>query len=146
MSWSHRGVIGILIGGVALLAQTNVPPAEPKASAVSQIEEAAKKHASQRGSSAPMEILTDTMGVDFRPYLSRVLHNVRQNWCSHIPESAGFTKGWVTIDFYIMKDGAVRTRGTDQVGYAIYRVIRSVAVALTRIGHPRKMSVSSAGC
>ncbi|MGZ4820225.1 MAG: hypothetical protein ACXVZM_01380, partial [Terriglobales bacterium] len=27
-----------------------------------------------------MDILSDTMGVDFGPYLSRVLHDVRLNW------------------------------------------------------------------
>ena len=28
----------------------------------------------------PLEVLTDTMGVDFGPYLQRVLHDVRMNW------------------------------------------------------------------
>jgi len=98
----------MLLGGVSVLAQTNAPPAKPKASTASQIEEDAKKHASQLGSSGPMGILTDTMGVDFKSYLSRVLHNVPQNWCSHIPESASFKKGWVTIDFFILKDGTVQ--------------------------------------
>ena len=60
------------------------------------------------GVMGPMEILTDTMGVDFGPYLNRVLHDVRQNWYQLIPESASFKKGWVTIDFYILKDGTVQ--------------------------------------
>jgi outer membrane biosynthesis protein TonB len=47
------------------------------------------------------------MGVDFGPYLNRVVHEVRQNWILIIPESAKWKKGWVTIDFYILKDGNV---------------------------------------
>jgi TonB family protein len=60
------------------------------------------------GVMGPMEILTDTMGVDFGPYLNRVLHDVRESWYQLIPESASFKKGWVTIEFYILKDGSVQ--------------------------------------
>ena len=35
-----------------------------------------------------LEVLSDTMGVDFGPYLSRVVQNVRQNWYNLIPEVA----------------------------------------------------------
>jgi TonB family protein len=61
-------------------------------------------------SMGPLEVLTDTMGVDFRPYLQRVLHDVRMNWYNLIPESARFPvmkKGRVTIEFAILKDGQV---------------------------------------
>jgi TonB family protein len=57
-----------------------------------------------------MEILTDTQGVDFGPYLARVVESVRMNWYNLIPEAARsplFKKGVVTIDFAIMKDGRV---------------------------------------
>jgi len=108
MRWSPRSAIGILLGGVSLLAQTNGPPAEPKSPAASQVEEAAKKHASQQGSSAPTGILTDTMGVDFNPYLSRVLRDVRQSWCSLIPGAARPSKARkVVLEFAILKDGSM---------------------------------------
>ncbi|MGA9964362.1 MAG: TonB family protein [Terriglobales bacterium] len=58
----------------------------------------------------PLEILSDTMGVDFGPYLQRVLHDVRMNWYNLIPESARaplMKKGKVTIEFAILKDGTV---------------------------------------
>jgi TonB family protein len=58
----------------------------------------------------PLDILTDTMGVDFGPYLQRVLHDVRVNWYNLIPESARapiMKKGKVSIEFAIMKDGSV---------------------------------------
>ena len=58
----------------------------------------------------PLEVLTDTMGVDFGPYLQRVLHDVRMNWYTIIPESAKaplMKKGKVAIEFAILKDGTV---------------------------------------
>ena len=57
-----------------------------------------------------LDVLSDTMGVDFGPYLSRVLHDVRQNWYNLIPEVARapiMKKGKVSIEFAIMKDGKV---------------------------------------
>lgn len=54
-----------------------------------------------------LEILSDTMGVDFGPYLQRVLHDVRQNWYNAIPESAQFKHGNLIIEFAITKDGKV---------------------------------------
>jgi len=58
----------------------------------------------------PMEVLSDTMGVDFGPYLQRVLHDVRENWYNLIPEVARapiMKKGQLTIEFAILKDGRV---------------------------------------
>ncbi len=54
-----------------------------------------------------LEILSDTMGVDFGPYLQRVLHDVRQNWYNAIPESAQMKHGNLIIEFAITKDGKV---------------------------------------
>jgi len=58
----------------------------------------------------PMDVLSDTMGVDFGPYLARVLHDVRENWYRIIPESARaplMKKGKVSIEFAILKNGQV---------------------------------------
>ena len=57
-----------------------------------------------------LEVLSDTMGVDFGPYLARVLHDVKMNWYNLIPESARapiMKKGNVGIEFAILKDGSV---------------------------------------
>jgi TonB family protein len=54
-----------------------------------------------------LEILSDTMGVDFGPYLQRVLHDVRQNWYIAIPPSAEMKHGNLVIEFAITKDGKV---------------------------------------
>jgi TonB family protein len=53
-------------------------------------------------------ILSDTRGVDFGPYLARVVLIVKRNWYSVIPESARLgEKGRVGIVFEILKDGTV---------------------------------------
>ena len=54
-----------------------------------------------------LDVLSDTMGVDFGPYLQRVLHDVKQNWYNAIPESAQMKKGKLSIEFAIMKDGTL---------------------------------------
>lgn len=58
----------------------------------------------------PYEITSDTMGVDFGPYMQRILHDVKQNWYNIIPESAMpplLKKGKVTIEFAILKNGQI---------------------------------------
>jgi len=58
----------------------------------------------------PMEVLTDTQGVDFGPYLAQVIQIVKRNWYSIIPESAYpplSKKGKVTIEFAIDKKGQI---------------------------------------
>jgi TonB family protein len=55
-----------------------------------------------------VELLSDPMGVDFWPYLVKVLSTVRRNWFSIIPESARLGRqGRVAIQFAISKDGTV---------------------------------------
>jgi TonB family protein len=61
-------------------------------------------------SMGPIDVLTDTMGVDFGPYLQKVLRDIRKNWYNLIPEQARaplMKKGKVTIEFAILKDGKV---------------------------------------
>ncbi|HMD15688.1 MAG TPA: TonB family protein [Terriglobales bacterium] len=56
------------------------------------------------------QILTDTMGVDFGPYLTQVAKTVRQNWYSVMPPSVYppvKKQGRVSIEFVIQKDGKV---------------------------------------
>src|SRR6478672_4145777 len=57
-----------------------------------------------------LEVLSDTRGVDFGPYLSHFLHDVRENWYRQIPEEAKAPtskQGAVTLQFQIMKDGSL---------------------------------------
>ena len=54
-----------------------------------------------------LEILSDTMGVDFGPYLQRVYIDVKTNWYNLIPESVEMKKGKLSLTFHIKKDGHV---------------------------------------
>lgn len=55
-----------------------------------------------------IELMSDPQGVDFKPYLIRVLAAVRQNWLAVVPESARFGRtGKVLLQFAISKDGGV---------------------------------------
>jgi TonB family protein len=97
-------------------------------SAGSAIQQAARAAASNRGGQGGMDgdfglggspnsnvrsgvdVLSDTMGVDFGPYLARVVHDVRANWITLIPEVARaplMKRGRVVIQFAILKDGSV---------------------------------------
>jgi len=71
-------------------------------------------YGSGRGGSARtagnLEVLSDTQGVDFGPYLQRVLQAVRMNWYNIIPEAARaplLERGKVSIEFAILPDGKV---------------------------------------
>jgi len=66
-----------------------------------------------------LDVLSDTMGVDFGPYLARVLHDVKVNWYELIPESARppiMKKGKVAIEFAIQKDGSIAGMRLEQGG------------------------------
>jgi TonB family protein len=54
-----------------------------------------------------LDILSDTQGVDFGPYLQRIVEDVRQNWYHLIPPSAEMKKGKLAIEFVITKDGRI---------------------------------------
>ena len=57
-----------------------------------------------------LEVLSNTQGVDFGPYLSEMLKIVRMNWYNLIPEAARpplLEHGKVSIEFAILSDGKV---------------------------------------
>ena len=67
-------------------------------------------HNSQGKMDSNLDILSDTMGVDFGPYLSRVAHEVKVHWYDIIPEVARaplMKKGKVSIEFAILRNGQV---------------------------------------
>ncbi len=59
-------------------------------------------------------ILSDTMGVDFGPYLARIMPIVRRNWNVLIPafvDSPLARRGKVSVEFQILKDGKIDVDG-----------------------------------
>ena len=55
--------------------------------------------------SGNVDILSDTRGVNFGPYLKQILKKVRENWHHLIPKCAETMKGKLAIEFAITKDG-----------------------------------------
>jgi TonB family protein len=87
--------------------------------------------ASQLYTEGPV-ILSDTKGLDFGPYLARVVFVVRQNWYAAIPETAQKgQKGRVSVVFEIMRDGSVpqmrlvNSSGSDPLDQAALASIRA---------------------
>jgi len=55
-----------------------------------------------------LELRSDPMGVDFRPYMLQVLAAVRRNWFAVYPEAARLgQRGEVVLEFAITKPGVV---------------------------------------
>ncbi len=89
-----RGAGGLIVGDVELGGggageMLNLPPAPGR-------------------QASALELLSDPMGVDFRPYLIQILAIVRRNWYAVIPEVARLGRqGKVVIQFAINRDGHV---------------------------------------
>ena len=55
-----------------------------------------------------LELKSDPMGVDFKPYLVRVLATVRRNWFAIYPETARMgQRGRVLVEFAVAPDGTI---------------------------------------
>ncbi len=55
-----------------------------------------------------LELKSDPMGVDFRPYLTQILATIRRNWYAVMPESVKLgRRGKVGVLFRIVRSGGV---------------------------------------
>ena len=101
-------------------------PFSPSQSAGSAIQDAIRAAANGRGAGsggeygegvrphaglrADYDVLSDTAGWDYGPYLARVVNSVRLHWYQLIPEEAGppfYKTGVVVIEFSILRNGSV---------------------------------------
>ena len=67
-----------------------------------------------------IDVHSDTKGVDFGPYLQKVLKTVKEKWYHLAPASAKgrkMTQGTVSIEFAILKKGKVA--GMSLVGMTV---------------------------
>jgi TonB family protein len=63
------------------------------------------------GAEGAVDVLSDTTGWDYGPYIGRVIYDTKRSWYPIIPESARpplDKKGEVMIRFKILRDGTVR--------------------------------------
>ncbi len=69
-----------------------------------------------QGAATGVEVLSDTMGVDFAPYLRRILSDIKRTWIPLIPEEARpplNKQGETLIRFIILPDGRVGAMNLD---------------------------------
>jgi TonB family protein len=103
----------LVICGFVSAQQTN-PPIKPSSPGAA-IEAAAKRAAEDRRSGkpqseerqGPIQILSDTQGVDFSSYLRDVYAKVRSSWYAVIPQDSNSKSGQLVIDFSISQNGSL---------------------------------------
>jgi len=72
------------------------------------VAEGLAQSASPGRNASMLELLSDSQGMDFRPYLVQVLAAVKRNWQAVMPESARLgRRGRVAVQFIIDKTGRV---------------------------------------
>ena len=121
MKYSLRfGTVVWVACNAFLFAQSNPSSTEQKQE-TSATSTSQNQQSPQLSTRRPIEILSDTMGVDFDPYLSHIAPIVKKNWYSLMPPSVYppvLKQGKVSIEFSIRKDGkvsnmAIRTSSGD---------------------------------
>ena len=99
--------IVVLFWGSCAFGQSSPATEHKPNSPATRLEEAVRQPAT---AGSDVQILTDTQGVNFGPYLQKAIHDIKQHWSAVIPESAGaplFKRGQVVIEFAITKDGQI---------------------------------------
>lgn len=103
-----------LLCSLVVFGQNTAPSPEPNAqSGANSADPKNRNHefslgmGEHRDQQENVEILSDTKGLDFRPYLKVALREVRENWYRLITPCAARMKGKVAIEFAITKDGHV---------------------------------------
>lgn len=108
----HPRLLLRILATAAVFACTRSWTQEPKqlpapASPGTAIESAAKATVPNYRQFGAVDILTDTEGVDFAPYLKPLLSRVREEWYAHIPEPVQRRAGKLAIEFTIDRDGHI---------------------------------------
>ena len=90
-----------------LVAAQDAKPLSNPASPGTAITAATQAAAHDLRKLGAVDILTDTQGVDFGPYLNELLGRVRKEWYALIPESVQSKKGRLAIEFRVQPNGRV---------------------------------------
>jgi TonB family protein len=110
-----RALISILVVAtvsVVFAQTTETKPPDVGSSGATDNQSSATAAPKPSGSKAveTAEILTDTMGVDFGPYLKGIVPIVKKNWYNMMPPSVYppvLKQGKVSVEFVVLKDGKV---------------------------------------
>lgn len=97
---------GLFFGSAKVKGQSKEAPSD-------QSSNASGSPSSRKGG---VEILTDTQGVDFGPYIRRAVATIKKNWIPLIPEEArppANVQGETVIRFTIAPDGKISAMHLD---------------------------------
>jgi TonB family protein len=92
LTMTTRKSMGILNSALALLVLAAAP-------AVAQGQE------TDSASGVTVQLQSQTQGTDFKPYLTRVVAELKRRWLEHRP--LGIDQGHLTLQFAINRDGTV---------------------------------------
>ena len=99
--------IAVYVAGTALLLAQSRRSTTDQKPQTARSDERGANQPNTGTDQGPIDILSDTGGVDVHPYLSRALPLLRTSWYKFIPEWAATKPGKVTIRFSILKDGHI---------------------------------------
>ena len=102
---SGLAILMTLFAGAELAVAQSTHQLPPSLSPGEAIKAATQAAAVTRTRTGAVDILSDTQGIDFGPYLQPVIAKVRQNWYRLIPASAETAKGKLAIEFTVLKNG-----------------------------------------
>ena len=107
--------VGVLAAAGLFFSSSNLVGQSTGASAAAS-SPSAKNDTKQPALSSGVEILTDTQGVDFGPYVRKALAIIKKNWIPLIPEEArppANMQGETFIRFSILPDGKISAMHLD---------------------------------
>ena len=105
------GAIGLFFSAADVIGQTS----GSRSSAVASSQYA--NDGTQQDQRVGADILSDTQGVDFGPYMRQALEMIRKSWVSSFPEGAKFLnepQSETKIRFTIGQDGTISAMQLDQ--------------------------------
>lgn len=84
-----------------------------------------------------VQILTPTEGVNFQPYIQRMLETIKRNWMAVMPQSAMLgDKGVVYVTFQINPDGSIQSSDPQMLGTSGKPPLDNAAMSSIRASNP----------
>jgi TonB family protein len=128
----HFALPTVVVSSALLLAQSS-PTFPPTPSPGEAIQSAARAYAQQHTRFGNIDLLTDTQGVDFGPYLHDFYSKVQASWYALLPPAAYTKHGKLAIEFAISNDGSigamrlVAMSGDESLDHAAWESIKAAA-------------------
>jgi TonB family protein len=107
--------VGVLAAAALFFSSSDLVGQSPGASAGAS-SPSAKDDTKPTALSSGVEILSDTQGIDFGPYVKKALAIIKKNWIPLIPEEArppANMQGETLIRFSILPDGKISAMHLD---------------------------------